>query len=153
MFRLYDFECTSCGWIRESVVQFDTDDSPPTHVFMHCPMCDTDENHKRIIVSMPAPYMGEKVLNPMVSGGQFDTVGNAPVAKLPDIPKGLTDDKDISYAHRELFNSPEWKEAKAQRREDNRKNSEKRKRAAAIKAGANVNMRTDKCAGDPKLLS
>jgi len=32
-------------------------------------------------------------------------------------------------------------------------NKQKRKRLKAIKQGKNVNMRRDKCAGDPKLTS
>jgi hypothetical protein len=122
--------------------------------------------HERRI-SCPAPYMGEKVLNPMVSGGGFDTTGHKALPALPEFKDSgevFRDDprseaspgnrgKVAREALTEHFQSSDFKEAKRARAAVKAENKQKQKRAAAIRRGENVNMRRDRCAGDPAITA
>lgn len=96
---------------------------------------------------LTAPYMGERVHNPMVSGGDFDTVGNK---ELPPLPKGGDDESYHEFKSR--VKSPEYQEVRRARDAAKRENAAKRERARLIRAGANINMRRDRLPGDPKIM-
>lgn len=92
--------------------------------------------------------MGERVLNPMVHGGKFDTCGAEKAPDLPALPDGCSYDQAKS-----IFSSNEYKEIKRQRKEVADRNKAKKKRAQLIKSGASINMRRDRLPGDPKLTA
>lgn len=147
MYRLYDVQCLRCGRVSEALIACRRGKLPQAQVWEPCPQCGRVRRHARLL-SPPAPYMGEKVYNPHVSGGAFDTLGQEAVPALPDLPPGVESNSDN---YRQLFASQEWIETRAEVREVNRKNAQKRKRAAAIARGDNINMRRDKCDGDPHI--
>lgn len=147
MHRLFDWQCSSCGTVTEQIVVFPQGARAPSVIVAPCEVCETDEPHDRLL-STPARYMGDRPRNPCVTGGGFDTMGYSPVQSLPDLPPDADSTLDNYKA---LWSTTDWKEKRALQREQNRKNREKRKRAAALASGATVNMRVDKCAGDPKM--
>ena len=149
MYRLYDVECSDCLCRYERLVDVPGGGTPPRTFEAQCDVCEEVSEHE-VMLSCPAPYMGESVYNPHVRGGDFDTLGNAPVPELPDLPKGVDSNSDN---YKQLWSTPEWKEARAEIKEVNRCNAHKRKRAAALHRGENINMRRDKCAGDPKITA
>lgn len=149
MFRLYDWQCCACGKVDEHLTSCPAGERPKRKATQLCRWCGDVTPHERLM-SCPAPYMGERVCNPMVRGGAFDTMGHAPVPDLPDLPAGV---ESNTANYRQLWSTPEWREAKADLKEANRKNAEKRKRASAMARGENINMRNDRCAGDPKVMS
>lgn len=177
MYRLDDWECAECGAIRESL----EDDSArkAREAVIDCDECGEATRHEWRM-SMPAPYTGEQVRNPICHGGEFDTVGKEKPPRLPEFQahqehtRKLTaaiaqlpdnaSDKEIRAVHREVgkdapsmadwrshISKPEWKETKAERDQVKKRNKVKRERLAALKAGGTVNMRRDKVAGDPKI--
>lgn len=146
MFRNYDWQCCGCNTVREHVIQFPQSDKPARLLGLYCSGCKLVALHERLI-SLTAPYMGERVLNPMVAGGQFDTMGaKTPPSLPPPLPKDATFD---DYRHR--WNGAEYKERKAEILAVQKENKAKRKRAELIKQGANINLRRDKLPGDPKV--
>ena len=147
MFRQYDWQCETCGGVTEHLVQFPQGEKPPSTIIDECSQCGTDQTLSRCL-SLPSPYMGETVLNPMVSGGRFDTVGHKKPPPMPMLPEGLN-----ASAKKDFFNSKQYKEAKASRQRVIKQNRAKQKRAALIKSGANINMRTDRLPGDPNVLA
>lgn len=147
MFRNYDWQC-SCGETVQFMVQFPTGDRPVAQLGLWCGTCQAVTVHDRLI-SLTAPYMGEKMLNPMVSGGKFDTMGMASLPKIPDaLPSSAT-----WSDYKDRWQSKEWKEFKKETASVKKQNRQKQKRAAAIKRGENINMRTCKLPGDPKIAS
>ena len=147
MHRMFDWRCASCGSTRERIVWVPARAANPTTMTLWCDACAAKTEHERLI-SMPARYMGDRVRNPCVTGGSFDTMGFAPVQPLPDLPDGADSTLDN---YKQLWSGKDWQEKRALQREQNRKNREKRRRAAALQRGASVNMRVDRCAGDPDL--
>ena len=133
--------------MHETLLDVPHGDRPALALAANCPRCKEALPHRRVL-SLPAPYLGERVRNPCVRGGAFDTMGNAPVPALPDLPAGVESNTEN---YRQLFASTEWQEARSEVKEVNRRNARKRKRAAALERGENINMRRDKCDGDPKM--
>jgi hypothetical protein len=126
--------------------------------------------------------MGEKILNPNVYGGTYDTMGAKEFRPLPELPGSEEHSKLMKQRIREIpeglsakdhkkamcesmagcpssadyathFERPEYKETEAANKRIAEHNTEKRERAAAIKRGENINMRRDKCAGDPNMTA
>lgn len=149
MYRLHDWECCACSTVHECLTDVPTGETPPRLSVQWCPVCEGDGQHERLI-SLVAEYHGERTLNPMVHGGSFDTMGKAPIPDLPDIPGSARGDTED---YRQLFATPEWKEARAAQRNVIRLNNEKKKRARALARGQQVNFRRDKCVGDPKVTA
>lgn len=146
-FRIYDWECGGCNSERECVVSYETGKAPPLRQPLYCHTCKAETEHRRLL-ALPGPYYGEKVLNPLVSGGQFDTAGyeRAPMPKYPD--------PSIPFEGRvDYYRSKEHKEIMKERKEIIGRNKAKRRRAELIKRGENINIRRDKLPGDPKVLS
>lgn len=134
--------------------------------------------HKRV-VSKPARYMGECYCAPQVNGGEFDTMGMKELLPTPDLPgqdkyqelvakrmegvrenaspdevrqafRDATKDAPSSSDYAALFQTSEYKEARRVNEKIKEENKQKRKRAAALKKGENINFKKDKCLGDPK---
>lgn len=126
--------------------------------------------------ALPARYMGEKNLSPMVSGGRFDTTGHASLPEYPDMPgeadysarlnralarnpvgdhtavmRSMANDAPSLSDYAAHLSKPECREVKAERKRIAKQNAQKRRRLDAAKRGENVNFRRDKCAGDPAL--
>jgi hypothetical protein len=145
--RLYDWECIHCQTIREDLVPYVAEESPPSRNEMWCKTCDKITMHHRLI-ACPAKYLYDRPLNPMVAGGNFDTMGyrQAPMPKYPS--------PDISYNDRkDYYNSKEHKAVMAERKAILAENKVKRARAEAIQSGANISMRDTKLPGDPKVAA
>lgn len=171
---IYDLECMRCERVQETIAEYNT-----TGLYsLVCSRCGRETVHKRL-PSLFAPYMGERVFNPMVSGGKFDTTGNAKVTRLPKFKDYVEHDARVEANIKRLspgagkeevraavraagpgpsmadwrdhLRKPEVKEAKRQRAEDVRRNKLKRARAGAIARGENINLRRDKLPGDPKV--
>lgn len=149
MFRLYDWGCDDCNYLHEPLIDVPVGGAVPLVAYFYCPLCEETTKHEREL-SLPAPYMGERVCNPCVRGGSFDTMGNSPVPSLPELPSSAEGTCDDYRAH---FDSKEWRESRKERNSVTKQNQEKRKRAAAIQSGAPINMRRDKCAGDPNIMA
>lgn len=147
MYRLCDWQCTVCGSVREAYVDTPCGEPIRRQTDIECVRCYTVTLHDRLL-SLPAKPLFDRPRNPMVCGGRFDTLGHAPLSPMPDLPSGA-DETTANY--KQLFASREWIEAKAKRKEESRRNKRKRERAAAIARGGNVNMRSDKCPGDPDM--
>ena len=147
MFRNYDWQCSKCDGVTEHVVQFQQGEKPPKTIVDDCSHCETEQTLSRCL-SLPSPYMGETVVNPMVSGGRFDTVGRKKLPPMPTMPDGLN-----ASGKKDFFNSRQYKDAKVKRQRVIKENRAKQKRAALIKSGANINMRTDRLPGDPNILA
>lgn len=179
VFRFYDWQCTACDEQAERLTNVPHGEPVPRQDVMECHACGQFCLHERLM-SAPAEYMGEKVHNPMVSGGRFDTMGMRRLPKLPDIDGAKQHREAIERDMRALgpdyskdmaqqvhdhhaksaptmedysyhFKTPEYVEAKRARRKARKENLEKQKRAKALRKGANINMRRDKCAGDPRI--
>jgi hypothetical protein len=169
---IYDLRCLTCDCVTEHAREYNE------HGFYEaeCPDCGL-VNHQRM-PSLFSQYMGEKVFTPMVSGGKFDTTGHAKVARIPTFKEADEYDAkvndniaklprnagmgEVREAVRSAGNGPsmaDWrshlvkpevKDAKKQRAEDLKRNAAKRKRAAAINRGENINIRQARLPGDPK---
>lgn len=156
-FRSYDWECTQCGCVAWHLVDVPHGELPPRTAELPCLECDEMTEHDKVI-SLVAAYMGEKMLNPIVHGGKFDTAGRRELPSMPAFDN-LPPDASISArkervdAYRERFQSNEWREMKRERAAIRAENAQKRQRLAAIARGDNINMRRDKCAGDPKVTA
>ena len=171
MLRLYDWDCRRCGAIGEHLVRVDSGTAPPKESTLPCPACNQDTPHERRL-SLPAPYLGEKVHNICVYGGSNDTMGYKALPKLPKVPGAdnvnrkfneyLAQGASPKDAYRDTWkdtpdladynsvcNKPEVREIEKERSRIMKENIKKRERARALKSGANINMRQDKCAGDP----
>lgn len=146
MYRLYDFECGACGARDEHLVDVPRCEPVPRVITADCRHCAQECEHERI-VSLPAPYMGERLCNPLVHGGRFDTTGNRALTPLPDLPAGVEHNSD-NYS--QLFASRDYREAQKTRSVEHSQNLAKRKRLAAYKRGEQVNFKRDRCPGDPK---
>lgn len=150
MFRQYDFECCLCGGVHADLVNVPSGAKPLGLYELRCPHCDCCANHQRLM-SCPAPYMGEKVLNPSVRGGAYDTMGYKP---LPQPPRLKSDNGRVTTeVLKERKESKEYKEVMKERACIQRENAAKKKRAQYIAEGKNINMRNDKLPGDPKVTS
>lgn len=135
MFRQFDFECPQCGHIQTDLTNVPYGERPKDRdPEIQCHQCGHDGMDR--IVSLPAPYTGEMVLNVEISGGRHDTLGHK---KGPDAPefKGETfgDFKDHYRENKEIYR------ARVQVRKENQ---DKRKRYNALKRGENINFRRDK---------
>lgn len=179
MLRLYDWLCAECSTRTEALVDVPHGTEPPKNRELFCSDCGEHITHNRTI-SLVAPYTGEHIRNPEVYGGSCDTMGHRRVQDLPDLPgaaehsaetarklralpdnashedrravlreQGKTAPSGADYAS--LFSTNEYKEKERKRARDQKENALKRKRAKAHKAGANINFRRDRCAGDPKI--
>ena len=180
-FKLIDFACSVCGHEMESLVDVPAGSERPKWRSDWCPVCET-HTHQDALIGMPAPYMGERVCNPEMYGGEFDTMGAKELPKLPDLPgqaehqaklrqrmRSVPDtasraeaqaafaeaskDAPSSADYASLFASKEYKHAEAERARIKKQNEQKRARAAAMRRGENVNMKRDKCAGDPNITA
>lgn len=158
MFRYYDFECGDCRDVHPLLIQVPAGQAVPQWSDDECPNCGSITRHERRM-SCPAPYMGEKVYNPSVSGGKYDTMGYKKAPKIPELPasayeKGADGKKRIRIdAMKDRMHSPEYKDAMRVRQEVATQNTLKRKRAAAMERGENINMRRDRLPGDPKITA
>jgi hypothetical protein len=149
VFRFFDFQCTVCNVVRDAVIEYPQGETPPKTQQLTCFDCQKETRHERLI-SMPAEYHGEKVLNPVVSGGSFDTAGKKQVPTLPDLPRGVA---ETTSNYRQLFSTSEYREAKREREAVKKENAAKQDRLKKLRAGANINMRRDKLPGDPKITA
>ena len=182
MLRLWDWECSGCRTRQEHLIEVPKGQWVPKVAQFDCPVCG-EVTHQGRLMSAPAPYMGEKTLNPIVRGGRFDTAGNQELPELPQCPGEAEAQAKASRAIASLpptatreeiraaafeasdscrpklddyaahFESPAYKDADKRRAEVAKRNAKKRKRLRALKRGENVNMRRDRCAGDPNLKS
>jgi len=144
MYRLADYVCKRCGLKTETLVSVPRGKTIPKRKRLDCDHCLATMPHD-YVMSAPAQYLGERVLNPAVFGGEHDTMGYQEAPDLPDFPDGF----DAQPEHyRELIAKPEFQEAKAERSRVAARNKAKRKRAKAIRRGENVNMRRDKVEGE-----
>ena len=146
MFRNYDWQCSKCDSVKEFLVEFPQGDKPPKVIIEQCAPCQKETKMTRCLV-LPSKYMGETVVNPMVAGGRFDTVGQRKLPDLPQMPEGLN-----ASGKKDFFNSKEFQSAKKRRESVKKQNKAKQKRADLIRKGANINMRNDKLPGDPNVL-
>lgn len=156
-FRSFDWCCTVCEWTQWELVDVPHGERPPKQAVFTCDICEEEQTFDRI-VSLVAEYHGEKVLNVPVYGGQFDTMGKRALPSmdmLPTLPAdaSASDCREQIDAYKERFASSEWKELKKERASIAKENAAKRKRAAAIARGENINMRRDKLSGDPKMTA
>jgi hypothetical protein len=147
MFRLFDWQCCECGAVEEQLIGVERGDFVPDLAIFFCAKCSTTTNQTRC-VSLPAPYMGERPLNPMVTGGQFDTMGYEREPNSSVLRDGMTVGEFNEARH-----SKEYKETRREVDAVRERNKAKRERAAAIKRGENINMRTCRLPGDPKITS
>jgi len=178
MWKPVDFECDECGHTHEETIWIPSGGERPEIAVFECPLCGDVPHHS--VMGMPAPYMGEKVLNPMMYGGNYDTMGAVEPMPLPDLPgqaehsakirramRALPDnatsaDRKAAFAdacrdapssadYATLFETSEYKAVEKANKRIDETNKAKRKRAKAIACGENVNMRRDKCPGDPNV--
>lgn len=140
---LFDFACDSCGTILEHFVASGVDK-------IHgCALCGGGPQ-RRIRVSKPAPYFGEKVYNVQICGGKHDTMGYEHIPPAPlsfDFWADGVNGQDIKHE----ITKPEYKNWKEKKKRIQKRNLAKRKRAAALERGEKINMRRDRCEGDPKI--
>jgi len=179
MIRLYDWLCSKCNTRRESYIDVPHGTDPIGTKALLCDSCDSIVSHARTI-SLVAPYTGDHVRNPHVYGGNMDTMGMRPVQALPDLAgaeghgeetarklaalpdsapneerysilrdRGKSAPSGADYAS--LFETSEYKACEKKRAHEQRLNGRKRKRAKALKSGAHVNFRRDRCEGDPAI--
>lgn len=181
MYRFYDWRCTNCKAVTEHLVDVPDGKVPPKGKKLECPWCEGDHPHVRLL-SVPAEVHCDKVHNPKVMGGEFDTLGHRPLPKLPElgghdsnaVDRSLSqklacvsDNAPPEVAHeivrahnkdkggpelcdyKKHFESSDWKFAKLKQDEVKEQNRQKKARRRALERGEPVNMRRDKCAGDP----
>lgn len=144
MFRLYDWKCRKCGSVQESVVQFKTGEAPPSQTLLPCEVCG-DRYHNRLPPRTVA-HVGRRFA-PLVAGGSFDTAGKKSLTPLPQIPEGASDNYS---AMKDFFNTKEYKEVKAHRKEEKRRNQQKQVRADLVRKGESIDIRRFKLPGDPQ---
>ncbi len=151
---------------------------PVSMYALDCDICGEETEQERLI-SAPAPYMGERLLNPIVRGGSYDTAGDAPMPSYPDAPgeaehvakiqsklSALGQDAPQAERYEAMasvasdapdiishMGKPECIEIKKERKRIGEQNIAKKQRLRALKRGENVNMRRDRLAGDPKLTA
>src|SRR3990167_3168075 len=177
MFRSWDWECARCGTEQWALIDVPHGQPSPTRTTMPCGACSAETMHERL-PPLLATYMGERVCNPMVSGGSFDTTGNVQPPPLPDLPganehaakatqtlaragrgnlaearRETAQDAPSAADYATLFKSPEYREVKAAREKVKRENVQKKQRLSALRRGEQVNFRRDKCIGDPKMTA
>jgi hypothetical protein len=179
MFRLYDFECIECGTLNEHLVEVPHGSTVELGQILFCSLCGKYTLHSWRL-SIPAKYLGECWCAPQIRGGAYDTMGEKEHIPTPDLPgqaeyqeklaerlRGVrehassqefksawaeaTRDAPSSSDYATLFSTPEYKEAVRVNNQITEENEGKKKRAAAIRRGENVNFKKDKCFGDPKL--
>ena len=147
VFRQYDIECLGCGHVHAGLIQAMSGQPVPKRVNDDCPRCGKETRHDRLI-SCPAEYMGEKDQSPIVKGGNMDTAGEERLPELPTLPTMSHSDQ-----YRDLFKTPEYKEAKRKRTVVSSNNKQKKRRLAAKMRGENVNFKRDRCKGDPNFAA
>ncbi len=181
MWKPVDWECEKCNQPHEETVWIPHGGERPAKADFLCPHCKSISTHTSVL-GLPAPYMGEKMLNPRMYGGRCDTMGHVEHEKLPDLPgqaehsekirKAMSQlpdsatskerksvfseackDAPSSADYSDLFSKPEYKEVEARNEQITKENTSKQKRAKAIASGENVNMRRDKCPGDPNMTA
>jgi hypothetical protein len=173
--RLYDWQCEDCGSVSERLVTVPHGEAPARSYELECLACADYTDHTRLI-SPPARYMGEKVHNPMISGGRFDTTGHRPLPAYPDmageaeyntrlqarlaeapaserraVMREMGNSAPSLYDYHEHMSKPEVREIAKERKRIASENKQKQKRLAALKRGESVNFKRDRVAGDPKL--
>jgi hypothetical protein len=181
MLRLNDWECSLCKRKAEHYVDVDHGTKLPKKTTLHCAHCDRKAPHERML-SLPAPYMGERTFNPLISGGDYDTTGHAP---MPDyttanwetehnkriqrtfaaLPANVTEYERRSalnevakeapsvYDYGKHLSSPENREIAKVRKAIGKQNNAKKKRFEALKRGEQVNFRRDKVAGEKNITA
>jgi len=144
---LYDTECLTCGVEQEHVM-----DRGERVQVAHCVACDMETEHRKLAGLMrPAQYLGDRPCAPQVYGGMYAdtmgyrTTGQPPPFELDEINAMSPEDNRAALKSKE-YNS--WADDEVKMLAEN---DAKQKRARAIKAGANVDMRTNPLPGDPKL--
>jgi hypothetical protein len=177
MLRSYDWECCECEAVNWFLLNVPHGENAPRETIHECKHCEKITRHERLI-SLTAPYCGERQHSPQMFGGSFDTMGNRSEPVLPDLPGQEKYESDVQKAlstlplnstsedrraalskvnhptqadYAKLFQSPDFKAANALRKEVREQNKAKRKRAAALRRGENVNFRQHRVAGDPKI--
>lgn len=178
MYRLFDWACPECGTLREALVDVPSGTKEPTSTYLACAKCSVAYEHTRA-PSLPAPYCGDKVFNPEVRGGKWDTLGGRSFVQAPELPgaeehgrqtaatitqamaEGVSDRALSDIRHRavqdgpssddymEHWARPEIVETDRQNKIIGDQNEAKQRRKAALDGGANINFRTDKLPGDP----
>lgn len=144
--RLYDWKCVVCGDTTESMHFIPTGHRPVQARALWCDTCAVSTLHERMF-PLPAKYLADRPLSPVVHGGRFDTAGNRVTPKLPPpLPEHATwgDYKD-------RWNSKEYLETKRERAAIRAENRRKQERLKAIKKDPTIDVRHYPCPGDPKV--
>lgn len=151
-FRFYDWECARCGVVAEHLVSVPTGEDVPREMDEHCEHCGRWGKHERLM-SCPGPYFGEKVINPQVHGGKYDTMGKKRLPRIDTLIDTKTRGEmklDIARMKERRY-SKEYQEIMKERASIKKENAAKQKRARAIAEGRPINMRRDRLPGDPKI--
>lgn len=135
MFRQFDFECPQCGHTQTDLTNVPHGESPKAHdLEIDCHQCGHQGMDR--IVSLPAPYTGEMVLNVEVSGGKHDTLGHKKGPPVPEFRgESFGDFREHYRKNKDIYDA---------RQQVRRENRQKRERYAALRRGENVNFRRDK---------
>lgn len=174
MFRLFDWECQVCGFVEEHLAIVPQGEPPPRTIQAACARCRKATIKDRLF-PLPAKYLGECECNAVVRGGKYDTAGMRKLERLPELPGEAEHQRRCTEVAAKIsdpaerrqavlamakegpqaadyaahFNKPEYREVERRRAKTKRENRAKQKRLAALRRGERVNMRRDKCAGDP----
>lgn len=147
--RLYDYECSKCHHTAEHLTWSDAETAVPLRRTLTCKACDSRVSHRRVM-SLPAKYTGERVDKVLVYGSDLDTAGfRQPDQPFPR-PPGMETGEVSADTWKSHFETPAWKAWSKEKKARDGENRKKRRRAAAIKRGENVNLRRDRAPGDPK---
>ncbi len=156
-YRLFDFECQQCGITQERLAWVDIASpkavSVTKYIRADCVKCGEETKHTRVI-SLPAPYYGERDYAPSVTGGRFDTNGYERVERPKE--HDLRDCYDLTNPEKrdkaqEIVTSKSYREFKRERIQLAKRNKAKRDRARAIERGERINLRSksNQLPGDP----
>jgi len=180
MLKMYDWECLRCGFECESIIEVEADARAPKQALLDCPACGSEQQHRRL-PSLFARVLGEKLEArhaPEIYGGRFDTMGKRALTRLPEMAgeaeydakvqaaiaaSGAETIPEMHAAAAEVgpgpdaadyvahFATPEWREAKKQRKREAALNAQKELRSHAIKA-REASVRSWPCEGDDPAL-
>lgn len=148
MFRNYDWQCSVCGSTHEEVVEFPQGERAPRTMPSLCGHCCDETPHSRLI-PMFARFIRAAICT-KISGGQYDTMGQKPLTPIPSIPSEMA---ASPAGVREFFSDPHYGEIFQKREEEIQHNEAKRQRAALIRSGVEIDMRTNPLPGDPSNIA
>mgnify|MGYP001829001580 CR=1 FL=1 len=162
MWKLYDWQCTACGFVREAMVNPPDGTDAPRFIEIECARCDATTEFLRL-TSPPAKYLGDRPMRPTVYGGRYDTTGYRTPPAYPELRDG------VRYERREVApgeyvntkvvqagaliehqNTAQWNEVHAAREAMLAEDAPRRERVRHLKAGT-ADLRQTKLPGDPLL--